>query len=217
MISDKKDILEYVKQHSTQQDEVLTLLERKTNLYSTQPRMLSGQIQGKFLEFIVDMLKPQRVAEIGTFTGYSAISIARNLPEGGHLETIDINDELHHIAESAITQANLTESITLHIGSALDVIPKLGGCFDLIFIDGDKREYPQYYNMIMDGGYVKSGSYMLADNTLWDGKVVDNSAKNLKDNYTRGVLEFNKMVAEDKRVEVVMMPFRDGMSIIKVK
>ncbi|MFI3321335.1 MAG: class I SAM-dependent methyltransferase [Rikenellaceae bacterium] len=217
MIGDEKEILKYVAQHSTAQDDVLTRLERKTNLYSTQPRMLSGQIQGKFLQFIVDMLSPMSVAEIGTFTGYSAICIARALKDGAHLHTIDINDELRYIAEGAIEDAGVSEKVTLHTGSAIDVLPTLNIVFDLIFVDGDKREYPEYFTMIMDGGYVKKGSYILADNTLWDGKVVDLSPKNLKDSYTQGILKFNKMVAEDSRVEVIMMPFRDGMSIIRVK
>lgn len=216
MVGDEKEILKYACNHSAPQDDVLNRLERKTNLYSTQPRMLSGQIQGKFLEFLVDMLRPKRVAEIGTFTGYSAISIARALDSDAHLHTIDINDELNYLAQEAISEAGLDEKVTFYIGSALSVLPEIGGEFDLVFIDGDKREYPEYYNMIMDGGYVKSGSYMLADNTLWDGKVVDESPKNLKDFYTQGILKFNKMVVEDDRVEVVMMPFRDGMSIIKV-
>lgn len=215
MIGDEKLISKYVRDHSTAEDETLRLLERKTNLCSVQPRMISGQVQGKILEFMVDMLSPMRVCEIGTFTGYSAICMARALKEGAHLHTIDINDELSYIAAEFIEKADLSDRITMHIGSALEVVPKIGEVFDLVFIDGDKREYPEYYNMIMDG-FVRSGSYIFADNTLWDGKVIDDSPKNQKDLYTRGILEFNRMVRSDARVEVVMMPFRDGMSIIKI-
>ncbi len=213
---ESKKLEAYVKEHSTKEDNILTSLERKTNLYSVQPRMISGQVQGKILQMLVDMLKPQRVAEIGTFTGYSAICMARAMAPGSELHSIDINDELSYIPEEYIEKAEVDDIVTLHIGSALDVIPKLGGCFDLVFMDGDKREYPQYYNMLMDGGYVKSGSYIFADNTLWDGKVADLKPKDYKDAYTMGILEFNKMVVEDSRVEVVMVPFRDGMSLIKV-
>lgn len=215
MNGEEKLIAKYVRDHSTAEDEILRLLERKTNLCSVQPRMISGQVQGKILEFLVDMLSPKSVVEIGTFTGYSAICMARGLKDGAHLHTIDINDELSYIAKEFIEKAALSDRITMHIGSALDIVPKLGGEFDLVFIDGDKREYPQYFNMIMNG-FVHSGSYILADNTLWDGKVIDDSPKNQKDLYTQGILEFNRMVRSDSRVEVVMMPFRDGMSIIKV-
>ncbi len=216
MDSTNKKIEEYVKAHTTPEDELLLSLERKTNLCSVQPRMISGQVQGKILQMLVDMLKPKRVAEIGTFTGYSAICMARAMDKGTSLHTIDINDELSYIPQEYITKAGLDDIVTLHVGSALDVIPALGGTFDLVFMDGDKREYIDYYNMLMDGGYVASGSYILADNTLWDGKVVDLQPKDYKDSYTMGIVEFNKMVVEDKRVEVVIVPFRDGMSFIKV-
>ncbi|MEG1650137.1 MAG: O-methyltransferase, partial [Rikenellaceae bacterium] len=209
MNGDEKLLAKYVCDHSSAEDEILHSLERKTNLCSVQPRMISGQVQGKILEFMVDMLSPKRVAEIGTFTGYSAICMARALKGDAHLHTIDINDELSYIAEEFIAAANLSDRITMHIGSALDIVPQIGGVFDLVFIDGDKREYPAYYNMLMDGGFVGKGSYMFADNTLWDGKVVDDSPKNLKDKYTQGILEFNSMVRADSRVEVVLMPFRD--------
>lgn len=217
MNADIKELEEYVKKHSTPQDELLSELERKTNLYTTQPRMLSGQIQGKLLEYICLMFQPKRVLEIGTFTGYSAICMARGLGNNCHIDTVDINDEIAHIPNQFFEKSGEGRKISQHLGSVIDLLPTLGGSYDLIFIDGDKREYPQYFNLIMDGGYVHSGSIMLADNTLWDGKVVDLSPKNLKDNYTQGILKFNQMVAADPRVEVVMLPFRDGMSIIRVK
>ncbi len=216
MNSTDKKIEVYVKQHTTKEDDILLSLERKTNLCSVQPRMISGQVQGKILQMLVDMLKPKRVVEIGTFTGYSAICMARAMCAGSVLHSIDINDELSYIPEEYIEKAGVSDIVKLHIGSALDVIPEIGGKFDLVFMDGDKREYVEYYNMLMDGGYLESGSYILADNTLWDGKVADLQPKDYKDSYTMGIVEFNKMVVEDSRVEVVIVPFRDGMSFIKV-
>lgn len=207
----------YVRAHSTPENGVLKELDRHTNLNSTQGRMVSGHIQGLFMQMLVGMLRPKSILEIGTFTGYSAISLASALEQGAHLDTIDINDEMNHIATQFIEKANLRSKITQHLGSALDVVPKLGKCYDLVFIDGDKREYPQYYTMLREGGYVKSGSYILADNVLWDGKVVDHSEKNLKDTYTQGILAFNEQVSKDSDAEVVILPLRDGMSIIRIK
>lgn len=213
----ERDLENYIKSHSTKEDDILIELTRETNLNVVQPRMLSGHIQGKILELIVKMYKPKRVLEIGTFTGYSAICMAKSLQPSDEFHTIDINDELSHISAKYIKKSGLDPIITQHIGSALEVVAKIGGVFDLVFIDGDKREYPQYYNMLFDGGHLKSGSVLLADNTLWDGKVVDDSIKNQKDKYTQGVLEFNRIVACDPRVEVVILPFRDGLSLIIVK
>ncbi len=213
---DEKELKQYIKDNSTAQDEILNELERVTNLSVVQPRMLSGQIQGKILEMLTLMLRPKNVLEIGTFTGYSAICMAKGLPEGAVIDSCDVNDEISYIAEKFVAKHNLCDKINLHIGSAIDIAPKLGKVFDLVFIDGDKREYPEYYNMLFDNGLVKSGSFMFADNVLWDGKVVDKSEKNLKDKYTQGVLKFNKMVIDDKRVEVVILPIRDGISIIRV-
>ncbi len=214
---DDKKLKEYIDLHSTAQDTVLQQLERVTNLSVVQPRMLSGHIQGKILEMICWMIQPDRVLEIGTFTGYSAICMARGMKKGSELHSIDINDEISHIPHRFILDAKLDDKIKLHIGSALDVAPDLGGKFDLVFIDGDKREYPQYYDMLFENNLVQSGSFILADNILWDGKVVDDSPKNLKDKYTQGVLQFNDIVLNDSRVEVVILPIRDGISLIRVK
>lgn len=213
---DQKAVRQYIEEHSQPQSEVLVKLERTTNLSVVQPRMLSGHIQGKILEMLCWMIKPQRVLEIGTFTGYSAICMATAMSEGTELHTIDINDEISHISNKYIELSGLDKIVKLHIGSALDVAPKLGGYFDLVFIDGDKREYPQYYQMLFDNMLVKSGSFILADNVLWDGKVVDNSEKNLKDKYTQGVIKLNDIVVNDSRVEVVILPIRDGISLIRV-
>lgn len=216
MNANKKLLKSYIEIHSTAQDKILMQLERATNLSVIQPRMLSGHIQGKILEMLSFMLNPKRVLEIGTFTGYSAICMAKGMSKDSELHTIDINDEISHIAQQYVSASGLDNVISLHIGSAIDVSPVIGGVFDLVFIDGDKREYPQYYNMLFENNLIKSGSFILADNVLWDGKVVENSEKNLKDKYTQGVLNFNKMVVEDKRVEVVILPIRDGISIIRV-
>ena len=214
---DDKELKKYIDLHSTPQDDVLQQLERVTNLSVVQPRMLSGHIQGKVLEMLCWMLRPKRVLEIGTFTGYSAICMARGMDNGSELHSIDINDEISHIPNRFIKESGLEDIIKLHIGSALDVAPKLGIKFDLVFMDGDKREYPQYYDMLFDEKLVESGSFILADNILWDGKVIDNSPKNIKDKYSQGVKIFNDMVLNDSRVEVVILPIRDGISIIRVK
>ncbi|MEG0469546.1 MAG: O-methyltransferase [Longicatena sp.] len=210
-------LADYIKDNSSTRDELLGELERKTNILTVQPRMMSGHIQGAILKMITHMTAPRRVVEIGTFTGYSALCMASAMEEGSELHTIDINDEIAYIAEEYFERSGLGAIIRQHIGSALDVIPQLGGVFDLVFMDGDKREYVAYYDLLMDGGYLRSGSFILADNVLWDGKVVDRSPKNLKDKYTATILEFNRRVSEDSRVEVIIMPFRDGMSIIRVK
>lgn len=213
----ERDLDRYIRTHSTPESDVLQELDRETNLRSLQPRMLSGHIQGLILKMIVSMCAPKRVLEIGTFTGYSAIAMASALDEGAVLHTIDINDEIADIPRRFIQKAGLEDRVVAHIGSALDIVPSLGEVFDLVFIDGDKREYKEYYDMLFACGAVRSGSILLGDNVLWDGKVVDESPKNLKDPYTSGILSFNDLVCHDDRVEVVIMPFRDGMSIIRVK
>ena len=180
-----------------------------------QPRMISGHLQGKLLEMLVRMLAPKRILEIGTFTGYSAICMAKGLDKGGELHTIEIDDELEDIAAKYFREAEVQMAgrIVQHIGSALDIAPTLGK-FDLIFIDGDKREYPQYYRMVMETA-VHSGSYILADNILWYGKVTEPTPAN--DRFTEGIKEFNRMVVEDDRVENVILPLRDGLNLIRVK
>lgn len=215
LLEDK--IADYIIDNSSPESVLLKELERKTNILTVQPRMMSGHIQGAILKMITHMFSPCRVAEIGTFTGYSAICMASAMREGSELHTIDINDEIAYIPEEYFQRSGLDKIIRQHIGSALDVIPRLGGVFDMVFMDGDKREYIDYYNMLMDGSYLRSGSIILADNVLWDGKVVDDSPKNLKDKYTSTIIEFNRKVSNDSRVEVIIMPFRDGMSIIRVK
>ena len=194
-------------------------LDREANLRVVQPRMLSGHIQGRLLEMLVRMLRPRRILEIGTFTGYSALSMAAGLEEGGELHTIEVEDELEELAQSFFDRSPHGAKIRLHIGSALDIAPALGMEFDLVFIDGDKREYPDYYRMLMGGGggkaLVHSGSILIADNILWSGKVVEPVAHN--DRHTQALLQFNRMVLQDERVESVIVPIRDGLNLIRVK
>ena len=214
------DALErYIHDLSQPEDELLHLLDRETNLRAMQPRMISGHIQGLLLRMIVAMLKPRNILEIGTFTGYSALSMAAGLDEGGVVDTIEVDDELEAMAQSFFDSSPDGGKIRLHIGSALEIAPKLGKEFDMVFIDGDKREYPAYYRMLLgdDGGrrLVHSGSILLADNILWYGKVVEPVAHN--DKHTRAILEFNRMVREDDRVENFILPLRDGINVIRIK
>ena len=205
------DALEkYIDSLSTPESELLRALDHETHMQTIQPRMLSGHIQGKLLEMFVRMLRPRSILEIGTFTGYSALSMAAGLGEGATLDTIEVDDELEELAQRFFDRSPCGGKIRLHIGSALDIAPTLGGPFDLVFIDGDKREYPAYYRMLMgdDTGrpLVESGSFLLADNILWSGKVVAPVAHN--DLHTQRILEFNRTVADDPRVENVIVPLR---------
>ena len=190
-------------------------LERETYLRVINPRMISGHLQGKLLEMLVRMLRPKRVLEIGTFTGYSGLSIARGLDDDALLDTIEVDDELEEIAAKYFEASEYGHRIRQHVGSALEVVPQLGEVYDMVFIDGDKREYPAYYNMLMEGGSVRSGSFMLADNILWYGKVAEPIAHN--DKHTEAIVEFNRMVVEDERVDNVIVPIRDGINLIRVK
>lgn len=204
---------QYILSHISEEDALLKELNRQTHVKILRPRMLSGHMQGQFLYLLCKMLNPKRILEIGTYTGYSAICMARGLAEGGCLDTIEINDELKPFTEGFIARAGLGDVIKLHIGSALEIVPQLPDVYDLAFVDGDKREYPAYYDLVL--GKLRSGGFMLADNVLWDGKVVQPLAPN--DDYTKGILDFNRMVAEDRRVEKVILPIRDGITIIRKK
>lgn len=214
------DALEkYANEFSSPESELLRALDHETHMQTIQPRMLSGHIQGKLLEMLVRMLRPRHILEIGTFTGYSALSMAAGLDGEGTIDTIEVDDELEELAQRFFDRSPYGARIRLHIGSALDIAPALGYTFDLAFIDGDKREYPAYYRMLMgdDSGrpLVRSGAFLLADNILWSGKVVEPVAHN--DLHTQRILEFNRMVADDERVENVIVPLRDGLNLIRVK
>lgn len=208
----------YIERFSSAPDALLVELERETNLRVVQPKMLSGAVQGAFLRLLVSMVRPRRVLEIGTFTGYSALSMAAGLDDGARLHTIEVDDELEELARGFFARSEYGDRIELHVGSALDVVPRLAGVFDLVFIDGDKREYPDYLRMLLDGGgngcgFVRPGSILLADNVLWYGKVADGSV----DKHTEAIREFNALVAADPRLENVIVPLRDGLNLIRVK
>ncbi|MFR9524231.1 MAG: O-methyltransferase [Rikenellaceae bacterium] len=206
---------QYVHLHTSPEEDLLHELDRQTNLRVVQPRMISGHIQGKLLEILVRMHRPKRILEIGTFTGYSALCMAAGLEDGAEIHTIEVDDELESFAAEFFARSKHANKIRQHIGSALEVAPTLGCRFDMVFIDGDKREYPAYYNMLFDSGIIGSGSILIADNILWSGKVVEPLHHN--DKHTKALLEFNKMVQEDPRVENVIVPIRDGLTLIYVK
>lgn len=206
---------QYILDNTKPEEELMHRLERETYLRVINPRMISGHLQGKLLEMLVRMIRPKRVLEIGTFTGYSALSIARGLDDGAYIDTIEVDDELEEIAARFFAESAYGSRIRQHVGSALDVVPRLGECYDMVFIDGDKREYPAYYDMLMDGGYVHSGTMLLADNILWYGKVAEPTAHN--DKHTEAIKEFNRRVVEDERVDNVIIPIRDGINLIRVK
>ena len=209
----------YIHELSSPEEALLHELDRQTNLRIMHPRMISGHIQGRLLRMIVQMLRPKSVLEIGTFTGYSALSMAAGLDTDATIDTVEVDDELEPMAQEFFDRSEHGSKIKLHIGSALEIAPTLGKQFDMVFIDGDKREYPAYYRMLMgdDGGepLVHSGSILLADNILWYGKVVEKVAHN--DHQTQGILEFNRMVRDDERVESFILPLRDGLNMIRIK
>ena len=211
-MNENKELEKYITEHIDEESVVLRELNRFTNINILRPRMLSGHIQGQMLKMFCRMIDPMNILEIGTFTGYSAISMAEGLlhPDA-HIDTIEINDELRSVIERFFEKAGVSDRITLHIGSAVDLIPHLNKKFDLVFIDGDKREYPAYYDLIFPK--LKKGGYIIADNILWNGKVVE--PLDPKDDYTKGILEFNEMIKDDKRVEKVILPFRDGLFLIR--
>lgn len=203
-------IEEYIMEHITPEPPHLYNLYRATNVETMNPQMASGHIQGQLLRMLVRMINPKSILEIGTFTGYSAICMALGLPEGGRLYTFDVDDELEDFARRWIESSPVADKIVYKIGSALDEVPKMGKMFDLIFIDGDKREYVEYYNMAMQ--HLNKGGWILADNTLWDGHVIE---EDRHDAHTESVRRFNKLIKDDPRVEKVILPLRDGLTIIQ--
>jgi caffeoyl-CoA O-methyltransferase len=202
---------QYIAEHIMPEEDFLRELDRETNLTCFYPQMLSGHIQGKVLYMLCKMINPFRVLELGTYTGYSAISMGLALNDGALIHTIELQDEKEEIIFKYINKANLSGKIICHFGDAFDIIPTLDEIFDLVFIDADKREYPAYYKMVFNK--VRPGGYIIADNILWDGKVVESSEK--QDSQTRGIVEFNELIQNDPRVENVIFPFRDGMMVIR--
>ena len=205
----------YVEQMSSPADALLQELERETYLRVLNPRMISGHVQGKLLEMIVRMLRPSRILEIGTFTGYSALCMAAGLGDDARIDTCEIDDELEELIRSFFDRSEYGYKIRLHIGSFFDIAPALDECYDLVFIDGDKREYSAYYDTLMDRGMLHSGSIIMADNILWYGKVVEPVAKGDKQSLV--LLDFNDKILKDNRVENVILPIRDGINLIRVK
>lgn len=216
-----EDLERYIEEHITPEHPVLYELRRQTHLKVVQSRMVSGHAQGNLLRMFTEMTGTGKILELGTFTGYSAITMGLGLPEGGVLHTVDRNDELTGFVEGFIEKAGLTGKVIQHVGKALELIPEKfrNEKFDLIFIDADKREYPDYYRMLMapENGLVRKGTVILADNTLWYGKVLDSEAT---DKQTAGIRQFNEMIkqdAEQGRVDCTILPLRDGLTVIRVK
>jgi len=208
-----RDLLHYADRFSTPEDPVLQELSRLTHLRTLYPQMISRALQGKLLQFISSMIRPDRILEIGTFTGYSAICLARGLREGGELITLESNDEYEQIIREFFEKAGVARQTELIIGDALKTLPQLNGPFDLVFIDADKRKYTDYYEQV--AGKVRKGGFILTDNVLWDGRVLDEESR--MDEETAAIHRFNRMVTEDDRVENFILPVRDGLMLIRKK
>jgi caffeoyl-CoA O-methyltransferase len=205
------EIEKYIEAHTTDESDVLQQLNRKTQTDVLMPQMLSGKVQGQFLKFISQMLQPERVLEIGTFTGYAAICLAEGLTENGKLFTIDINEELEAIVKTHVEKAGLQNKIIQIIGNAAQEIQQLDETFDLVFIDADKQNYGLYFDLVIDK--VRTGGIILADNVLWSGKIINEQ----KDKDTQKLAEFNDKVQQDNRVENVIVSIRDGIMMIRKK
>lgn len=205
------DIEAYCEQHTTPETDLLYRLNRQTHLETINPRMLSGQLQGLFLSFLSKMAKPQYVLEIGTFTGYSALRLAEGLSEGGELHTIESNIEYEDRIRQYTSQSPFRDQIFLHMGDAKKVIPQLEYTWDLVFIDAEKEDYQDYYDLVLSK--VRQGGFLLVDNTLWNGKVTQQVAHNDRD--TQSILAFNDFVQNDVRVRNLLLPFRDGIMMIE--
>ncbi|MCQ2252458.1 MAG: class I SAM-dependent methyltransferase [Bacteroidales bacterium] len=210
-LTSTSDIDEYVENHTTAEDEVLRKLRRRTNLTSTMPRMLSGPMQGKLMEMLSIMIAPKYIVEIGTFTGYSAYCLSKGLQPGGKLHTIEVKDELEEPILNFLEESGISDKVELHIGDGAQIVKELDVTFDLAFIDGDKRQYPEYYANVFQK--LRVGGYMLIDNVLWYDKVLTDPKAN--DPYTRGIIEMNDIVQNDPRVENVMIPIRDGLTLVR--
>lgn len=205
------ELLKYIEDHTGEEDDILSELRRYTFLKVVHPRMISGPVQGKFLEMISKLIKPEKILEIGTYTGYSAICLARGLGDKGKLITIERNDELKEIYNRFFDKSGLLDKIKSITGDALQEIPRLEDKFDMVFMDADKEEYPDYYQLIMPK--LKSGGLMIVDNVLWDGKVIKEEFR--EDKATQSIMKFNNLVNNDKQVENILLPLRDGLMLIR--
>lgn len=206
-------IEEYILQHIDEEGDYLKALYRDTHVKLLRPRMASGHLQGRMLKMFVRMIQPRQILEIGTYSGYSALCLAEGLQEGGMLHTFEINDEQEDFTRPWLEGSAYADKIRFHIGDALELVPGLGVTFDLAFVDGDKRKYMEYYEMVL--AHLSSGGYIIADNTLWDGHVLEEPHST--DHQTIGIKAFNDFIAKDERVEKVILPLRDGLTIIRKK
>ncbi len=203
-------IEKYAEEHSDQEPELLKKLNRETHLKVLKPRMLAGEYQGRLLAMLSKLINPKYVLEIGTYTGYSALCWKEGLQKDGEVHTIDNNEELKAIQERYFEQGDAEGQIKLHIGTALEIIPDLHKDWDLVFLDADKHNYINYYNMLIED--LKPGAVIIADNVLWSGKVIDDKAQ---DNDTVALREFNKAIQNDNRVSNILIPVRDGITVIR--
>jgi caffeoyl-CoA O-methyltransferase len=208
----EEKLLKYCENHSLNEGEILQELTRFTHLNVLSPRMLSGHLQGSFLALLSKIIRPKNILEIGTYTGYSAICLAQGLQEEGTLITIDRNEELEDIVNKFVNKANLQDKVKMMIGDAKQIIPTLDKNWDLIFIDADKEAYIQYFDLVIDK--LNSGGIIIADNVLWSGKILE---ENTKDKSCLALQKFNAYIAQDSRVENVLLPIRDGLNVIRKK
>jgi predicted O-methyltransferase YrrM len=204
---------QYILEHIDPESDYLKKLYRQTHLKLLYPRMASGHLQGRLLKMFVKMIDPTNILEIGTYSGYSGLCLAEGLKPGGQLYTIEINDEQEDFTRPWFENSPYKDQIHFLIGNALDIVPTLNVTFDMAFVDGDKRLYKEYYEMVLQ--HIRPGGYMLADNTLWDGHVIEEPTP--KDAQTKGIMAFNDYLAKDTRVEKVILPLRDGLTIIRKK
>ena len=206
-----EELDKYVREHTSPEGDYLYRLYRATNIHTIHGRMASGHLQGRLLKMLVQMVQPKNVLEVGTFSGYSALCLAEGLPSDGHLYTFEINDEMEDFTRPWIEGSPYADKISFIIGDANEKAPKLGVTFDMAFVDGDKRTYVETYEMVLS--LLRPGGYILADNTLWDGHVTDPAYDH--DQQTIGIRRFNDYVAADDRVEQLILPMRDGLTLIR--
>ena len=204
---------EYLINHSEKEPELLSNLNRETNLKVLQPRMISGAYQGRLLSLISKIINPKKILEIGTFTGYSTLCLAEGLRENGEIHTLDINEELYSLQRKYFKKSSFNSNIIQYLGNALDIIPKLDQDFDLIFLDADKINYPKYLDILIVR--LKKGGVLLSDNVLWDGKVLNQISQ--KDKSTKAIVEYNKLLNNRKDMDSVILPIRDGITISRKK
>ena len=208
-----EELDEYIVAHSQKEPELLAQLNRETNQKVMQPRMLSGHYQGRVLSLLSKLIRPRTILEIGTYTGYSALCLAEGMPEDGILHTIDVNEELFDFQKKYFEKSDYRDQIKQYLGDATEIVPEIDSNFDLVFIDADKPNYPKYFELIISK--MNRGGVILSDNVLWSGKVIEKVKKD--DESTQALLKYNKLLAEDERVETVILPVRDGLTLTRVK